>query len=589
MKRVLIAAALLVISVLGVLPGYTARAASTNNFRITSYDMQYNLTRDAEQRSILTVKETITADFPSLNQNHGIERAIPTTYNGHSVNLKIESVTDETGAAQPYTELSGNDIVTLRVGDKNTYVHGAKTYVLTYTQHDVTRYYRNTGNEEWYWDTNGTQWQVPIDKLTVTVTMPQDLRAAMAESPYCYVGVAGSTQGCGLEKDQSTNQFVTSASSLQPGENITVAFGFQQGTFGQYQKSFFEQLLTIWIIVAVVMSILGVALLITMIVQFTRRHNRTNETNPIAVEFIPPKDASVLVSSQVVSVNGAAFTAQLIDLAVRHYISIIETRAKTMWKAAEYDLEVITDPTDLRDEEKEILSDMFGHLPKLGERLALSSLRSNMSYSVRTMDNDKKLTNLIETTYGIREKSKPTSKYFYKWAIILVIAGTVTLTPWLWVIAGVIALFGAIVRPLTDRGLALRRYVMGLQRYIKASEVERLKFLQGPDTAQKIQEKLDVDNPGQLVKLYERVLPYAILFGYEKQWAARLGEFYQQTGATPDWYQGSGVFNAVMFSAALQSFSQSATYSSGSSSSSGGSSGGGFSGGGGGGGGGGGW
>jgi len=84
--------------------------------------------------------------------------------------------------------------------------------------------------------------------------------------------------------------------------------------------------------------------------------------------------------------------------------------------------------------------------------------------------------------------------------------------------------------------------------------------------------------------------PYAILFGIESEWTRVLGKYYEQENVTPDWYVGSTMFNAAVFSSAVSSFSTSAAASSTyTSSSSGGSSGGGFSGGGGGGGGGGGW
>ena len=207
---------------------------------------------------------------------------------------------------------------------------------------------------------------------------------------------------------------------------------------------------------------------------------------------------------------------------------------------------------------------------------------------MRTTDNDKKLKALIEGEYALREKSPKVSGYFYKWAIFMLIAGILTLSPVLLIFAGIVALQGGAIRPLTDKGLELRRYVLGLDKYIKAAEAERLKFLQGPETAQKIGESVDVNNPGQLVKLYERVLPYAILFGREKEWAKRLGDFYATTQTNPDWYNGSGTFNAIVFASAVSNFSSAASYSGGSSSTSG-SSGGGSSGGGGGGGGGGGW
>ena len=100
---------------------------------------------------------------------------------------------------------------------------------------------------------------------------------------------------------------------------------------------------------------------------------------------------------------------------------------------------------------------------------------------------------------------------------------------------------------------------------------------------------VDTNQPGDMIKLYERVLPYAILFGYEKQWAERLGAFYGQSHQSPDWYVGTSAFNAASFATTMSGITTASSYSGGVSSGSGGSGGGGFSGGGGGGGGGGGW
>ena len=39
------------------------------------------------------------------------------------------------------------------------FVHGAQTYVFTYTLENVTRFFDDTGVDEFYWDVNGTEWQ----------------------------------------------------------------------------------------------------------------------------------------------------------------------------------------------------------------------------------------------------------------------------------------------------------------------------------------------------------------------------------------------------------------------------------------------
>ena len=103
----------------GSMPAQAASAASTNNFHISNYDIQYELSRDSEGRSALKTTETITAEFRRANQNRGIERALPTKYDGQSTGLKIESVTDGTGTKLQYYENNKCGIMVMRIGDAN--------------------------------------------------------------------------------------------------------------------------------------------------------------------------------------------------------------------------------------------------------------------------------------------------------------------------------------------------------------------------------------------------------------------------------------------------------------------------------------
>jgi len=161
---------------------------------------------------------------------------------------------------------------------------------------------------------------------------------------------------------------------------------------------------------------------------------------------------------------------------------------------------------------------------------------------------------------------------------------------WVPVVLMVVAFLAAVAawvvvsrHPLEEKGVALRDHLAGLRRYIQVAEADRIRFLQSPEGAERA--RIDASDPAQVVELNERLLPYAVLFGQEKRWLAELGRHYEQRGATPDWYAGTGAFNAVAFASGIGSVSTSvaSTYSA----SSGGSTGGAVSGGGGGGGGGG--
>ena len=144
------------------------------------------------------------------------------------------------------------------------------------------------------------------------------------------------------------------------------------------------------------------------------------------------------------------------------------------------------------------------------------------------------------------------------------------------------AVLGAGAR-LTLAGLEKERMLKGLKEYIDAAEDERIKFHNAPAKSPEV---------------FEKLLPFAMIFGLEKEWAKEFEGVYT---TPPSWYTDTyGVsnfshsFTALSFTTDISSFSTQASYAltsapAGSSGGSSGSSGGGSSGGGGGGGGGGSW
>jgi len=558
--------------------------ASVNNFTISRFEADYYLSKGSDNRSRLKTVEKITAEFPDIDQNHGIERAIPQRYDGHSTNLSITSVTDARGARQPYSTHTDNDNLVLRIGDANSYVHGSTTYVITYEQRDVTRYFADTKSDEFYWDTNGTEWTVPISALRARLHLLGDLTSSLTDRMACYQGQTGSTNSCQLEKNGSSLQ--ATVQDLGPYQNVTMAVGFTPATFAAYQPSLAEKLMVAYLLSLAITSIIGLGTIIWLSMRYARWSNRKKDIGTIVPEYLPPKGVSVTTAAQFMSAPQGVFTAQLLDFAVRHYIKIYETKPKSFWSKAQYDIEIIRDTSDLLPEEQELFKDIFG-TTAVGQRLSLKSLQNNTAVYMKMSDNDKKLKNLIRGDYNLRAKDVQKSGWFKKAAAILLVLAVVTLSPVLLVASSIAFICAFTLWPLTDKGVDLSRYLEGLKMYIKVAETERLKMLQSPEGAQKVH--VAADDPTQLVKLYERVLPYAVLFGEEKEWNKQIGMYYESAGSSPDWYAGNTVFNAAVFSSAMSSFATSASYTSASSSSSGGSSGGGSSGGGGGGGGGGGW
>lgn len=605
MKKLLVGIIALVLGVVGM--PTTARALDTNNFTISSYDVQMTLGRDGDNRSTLSAKETIVAAFPDFDQNHGLERAFVKTYDGHDLSFNLTNVTDANGNALNYHWNGDN----LRIGDGETYVHGLQTYVIAYTMRDVTRYYSDTGRDEFYWDVIGTDWQVPIASATVQLALDPALQAALTGNTACYQGASGSTATCQVQK--TDNGFAVTAQNLQPGEGVTMAIGFNKGTFAAYQRSVVETLVALWIISQFILPLIAVVVVICCSVRWYRRLNRTKELGTIVPEYLPPKDVSVTTAARIAGPTASAMTAQLLDLAVRHYVKIYEVKEKTLFSPAEYEIEVIRDVSDLREEEQELLKDTFGNhpqvnlkelrkeelellqndfgiLPAVGQRINLKELRNNPAYYKRTLNNKTDLDKLIQGKYGLRESDAGMKNWARRAMLINGSLAVLMLSITWFFVAAVFYFMSTMPWRLTDKGLELKRYLEGLKMYISVAETERIQMLQSPEGAEKVRDVTSGTDSASLIKLYEKVLPYAVLFGQEKEWNKQLGRYYEAANASPDWYAGqNAVFNAAVFSSAMSSFSQANSYASSSSSGSGGSGGGGFSGGGGGGGGGGGW
>ena len=566
--------------------GQAAFAAQTDNFTITKFDAEYSLGRDSENRSTLATTWRITANFPP-NQNRGIAPIFVKKYDNHPTSFSLQSVTDEQGKTLEYN-WNGDE---LRIGKKDVYVQGEKTYVIKFIQRDVTKHYDNTGRDEFYWDVIGNEWRVPMENVRVSVKLDEPLQAARRGEAFCYVGKQGSRQRCNVSSDKG--EIVANVNRLDRREGITMAVGFTGGTFAGYQETLSEKLIKIWVTVQTIASSLAVILMLLLVWRYRRLFGRYRELKPIPPEYLPPKQASVMTSAYILknyealAVKGSAKVAQLLDLAVRHYIKLYEVKKASFLRSAQYEIEIVKDLKELRTEESEVIRDMFGSsMPKPGQRLNLKKLQNNLSYAARTRDDDTNLKNLARGKYALCEQTLANKRIVQRWALWVCVVGVLLLSPMLLLVAGIVfALsFGW---SLTDEGLALRRYLAGLKMYIGVAEAERLQMLQSPEGAEKV--KVDATDEKQLVKLYERVLPYAVLFGQEKEWSAQLGKYYEQVGEQPDWYSGQGAFNAAAFAAGMNSLSSVASSVSDYSSTSGGSTGGGFVGGGGGGGGGGGW
>ncbi|MEV4686046.1 DUF2207 domain-containing protein [Microbacterium sp. LWH3-1.2] len=559
--------------------------AGVDDFSFESLDVDYQLGRADDGTSTLTVVETFVAIFPDFDQNRGMRRIIPDSYQGAPLHPDLVSITDETGAprAEETESEDGFYIMTSRADD---YVHGRQTYVFTYTLENVTRYFADTGADEFYWDINGVAWPQRFGRITARVSMPDDLTDASTGAQSCYVGYQGSTQTCPI--GDVDGAVVASTLDVQPYQTMTIAIGFEPDTFVQFDPGF---LASPWGWLQSGVAVLGLGTAVVLAAVARRRHLRDEPGRPVIIaEYTPPHGIDALESAVLLGRTTKAIPAEVLEQAVVGSIRIEEGPPK--WFGGTKLKAVLVNPALADGDGRMLLPGLFP-MGMPGEEFEFG--RSDTRFSTTAQ---KVLKAASAELYSRRLRRKvPMSARAWPIAIAIISDVMVLLfgigalvgyvTPWVPILLIIAATLVTLLvagmvsrKPLTVAGAQTRDHLLGLKQFIEWAEADRIRMLQSPQGAER--EYVDVSDPRVKLKLYETLLPYAVVFGQEKKWAEELVVLYG-AGNSPGWYAGSSGFNAAAFSAGISNLSTSAS----SSSSSGGSSGGGSAGGGGGGGGGG--
>lgn len=82
----------------------------------------------------------------------------------------------------------------------------------------------------------------------------------------------------------------------------------------------------------------------------------------------------------------------------------------------------------------------------------------------------------------------------------------------------------------TPEGAEARDHLLGLKEFMHWAEEDRIRALQSPETA----DMVGIDE-GATLRLYERLLPYAAVFGMTKEWLRVLRARYADEGVMPVW------------------------------------------------------
>lgn len=513
----------------------------------------YHVNIEVEEDNTFHITETLTYNF--VQDHHGMTRVIPlwhTRNREDGSESKIYAKVSNVKCSDPIasTERDSKNY-TIQVGSADAYVHGEKTYTLSYDYAMGKDPLRNA--DELYFNIVGTEWECPIANISWEIHMPKAFDATSLG--YSVGNYAASGYDTDMLQSTVTDQTITGsyAGNLNAYEGITVRCTLPEGYF-IYKINYMP-----YVLVALVV------LLCAILFWFTGKEDKVIPVisleppegyNPLDVAFVEKE-----------AVSNTDMAALLIYLANKGYLRIEQNKGKdsfSMTKIKDYD----------GDNNIEALY-MKG-LFRRGNTASTKSLAKDSFYE----DVDKCIT---KENKKMKEKkfffptAMPKFLYFIGICVVAVVFFN-AFAPKTWftyVACGIaviiLALFMFFGSKRTKAGNQVYGQILGFKEFIKKAELDRLKML--------VEE-----NPSY----YYDIMPYAYVLGLSEQW---IENFETMHMPEPDWYSGRDPFGDAVFYSMVRSANACATApeASGGGSSGGGFSGGGFSGGGSGGGGGGAW
>lgn len=570
----------------------TETEGSTDSFTYDTWRVDYAISTNDEGRAIARVTETVEPRFPSFDQNRGIVRGIPIDYRGSSTDPRDFSVTDANGAAVPFEiEDDGNFRVVL-VGD-DSYLHGLQHFAISYTISDIVLQPDDAAAQEFYWDVMDFEHKQPVGAFSAQFVFEGDLADELNGNTTCYTGAAESTDRCTLAgSGTAADPLRIDPIRLAPQQGVTVAVGLSPNAVVQPPSRLPNFALDG---LPLILSGAGLAVGGAGAVSVARERARRRKFRGTAVaqydvpQYLPPLIAGPIVGGSL----GDAAAAEIVHLAVSG-VTRLEDGPPKKGKSKPTPMVAVVDPSRAADPLDTLALHQLipGAVP--GATIKIPRKSTEFATSMTSLQASGAEA-AVDRGY-IERVATPLSRALGIVALVIaVLSGLFAVYSFSErgngqaVIAGIISLAALVMavkslakhRMHTRLGAETREYLEGVRLFIKVAEADRIKMLQSPDGA----ERRSVEGV-EVIHLYERLLPYAMLFNLEKEWGKVLQVRYEATPEyLPYWYpamltSGTGdMTNALAgYTSALSS---AVSYTESSSS---GSTGGGFAGGGGGGG-----
>jgi uncharacterized membrane protein YgcG len=565
-RRVALFAGAAVLAIL-TLSGCSALADDPEH--IDTFDVHYTIDASGTVHAV----ETIHYDFGSTPDRHGILRFLDSHFVQSSTQDRVYKYTNlhvssPTGASALFSTSTQQDVL-VQVGNQNATLSGKQTYVLSYDIHGALNETTGTSGsklDEFYWNATGTDWQIPINSTSVTVTGPAGSTAVT-----CAAGGPGSTTSC-LSQTKTTDGGTFTEGEIPVGYGVTVDVGWPAGTFTSTAPILEPHLAADapdihagsndgpdpywtpwnWGIGLGLLVLIPLAFLLFVRIR-DRDQEFTGETpgtipldtasapvgpaplhETLVVQYEPPKGfpvgaVSLLMDKQQSKID---VTVTLLDLAARGHLRIEEVAGGSRGKASDYNLvatpekATVGDNAALLAHETLLLHDLFA-----GDTKTVSL--SNLKYTF--------FSEYTAVEVGIKAWVQG-GKYFIdkltrthpvlRWIVVASIATFAIMLFFFdkaWTLWPVGAFIGAALSLRAGRrairrsalGHAVFVQLQGFKLYIATAEADQIHFEEGID-------------------VFSRYLPWATAFGKADHWTGVFADLAKQGRYNPslDWYVG---------------------------------------------------
>jgi hypothetical protein len=387
-------------------------------------------------------------------------------------------------------------------------------------------------HDELYWNVTGDEWDVPIEAASAWIELPPRAGGVRAVA---FNGVYGATSQDAAVAIDDRSVRVTMPKPLGFREGLTVVVGWNKGAVPEPTAADVatDVATSNWPLLVPAVVCLGMFLT-------WRRLGRDPESLPVSVQYEPPggltpAEAGTLLDG---SADMRDMTATLVDLAIRGHLRIEELENTVLFgliTRRDYAFHRLRPEgaPELAPHEARVLNGIFGQgdgpvrLSDLENEFytELPGIRTDIFSRLKQRGLYRSRPDRVKTSWRIVAAVLPIG--------IIVLGSTVgvehfNLSPPAVGLAAVLSglivfVFSRVMPARTVAGARALERVRGFEEFLRRVEGERFK------------------NVIKTPEMFERFLPYAMVFRVERKWARAFEGMYREP---PRWYMGT---NAVGF------------------------------------------